>query len=124
MKNLSIVISAKGFIVILCVLSFQFTMGQDWTNIQGITAQDIAVGKNGSVWATGTNSAIYRWNGSSWETIPGGASRIAVDPDGAAWVVNAGGDIYKYNLANKNWEIKQGKAKDIGIGADGSIWVI
>ena len=124
MKNLPTILFAKSLILVLLLLSFQITKAQTWTNIQGITAQDIAVGKNGTVWATGTNSAIYRWNGSSWETMPGGASRIAVDPDGAAWVVNAGGQIYKYNLAINNWELKPGGAKDIGVGADGSVWVI
>jgi hypothetical protein len=63
-------------------------------------------------------------NGSSWETIPGTASRVAVDPDGAAWVVNSAGSIFKYNLASKDWEQKAGTAKDVGVGADGSVWVV
>jgi hypothetical protein len=124
MKSLSTILSARGFIVILCLIGFHFTKGQTWTNIQGVTAQDIAVGKNGSVWATGTNGNIYRWNGSSWQTMPGGASRIAVDPSGNAWVVNSAGYIYKYTPSNNGWELKPGLASDIGIGADGSVWVI
>src|SRR5215471_15346157 len=79
----------------------QILSAQNWEQLTGLQAQDIAVGKNGVVWATGTNNAIYRLNGSSWETIPGTASRVAVDPDGAAWVVNSAGSIFKYNLANK-----------------------
>jgi|GEM_PF-1181488 hypothetical protein len=97
---------------------------QNWTLVSGITAQDIAVGKNGSVWATGTNNAIYRWNGVSWQTMPGGAIRVAVDPNGDAWVVNAGDEIYKYLSASNSWERKPGSAKDIGIGAGGSVWII
>ena len=93
--------------------------------ITGVTAQDVAVGKDGTVWATATNGNIYRWNGSSWQTMPGGASRIAVDPSGIAWVINSNGNIYKYNSALSNgWELKPGLASDIGIGADGSVWVI
>jgi hypothetical protein len=127
MKNMHVTHFIRGFLFILFLMiltSFQICTAQSWTYVAGITAQDIAVGKNGSVWATGTNHAIYRWNGSSWETMPGGAERIAVDPDGAAWVVNLGGDIYKYNLTTRNWELKPGNAKDIAVGADGSVWVI
>lgn len=100
------------------------TLAQTWSLIQGITAKDIAVGKNGTVWATATNGAIYRWKDASWQTMPGVATNIAVDPDGNAWVVNAGGNIYKYLPANNTWEQKAGSAKDIGIGADGSVWVV
>lgn len=116
----------KPLILILTtiILSCQFIWGQNWAYIAGIKAQDIGVGKNGSVWTIATNGNIYKWNGSSWDNIPGGAVRIAVDPEGAAWVVNGGGDIFKYNLSIRNWELKPGKAKDIGIGADGSVWVI
>ncbi|HET9824609.1 MAG TPA: tectonin domain-containing protein, partial [Chitinophagaceae bacterium] len=125
MRKSTIILSAKGVLIAFSLLVFQLIHAQNWAQIQGISAQDIGVGKNGTVWATGTNDAIYRWNGSSWQTMPGGAVRVAVDPDGVAWVVNRGGYIYKYNAALSNgWELKPGSAKDIGIGADGSVWII
>jgi len=104
---------------------FQGPSAQTWSPINGIAAQDIAVGKNGSVWATAINNAIYRWDGLAWETMPGAATRIAVGPNGDAWVINANGNIFKYNSALSNsWELKTGAASDIGVGADGSVWII
>jgi len=98
---------------------------QTWQRVTGIIARDIAVGKNGTVWATDTNNVIYRWKSNSWERMPGGASRIAVDTSGNAWVVNAGGDIYKYNQSETSgWEQAPGKAKDVAVGADGSVWIV
>jgi hypothetical protein len=97
---------------------------QNWQRITGITAQDIAVSKNGVVWATGTNNVIYKWNNSKWETIPGAASRIAVDTSGNAWVANANGDIYKYQSQTNDWSQAPGKAKDVAVGADGSVWIV
>jgi hypothetical protein len=52
-------------------------------------ARDLAVGDDRSVWVIGTNEvagghAIYRWGGSGWSTVAGGAERIAVDSDGTA----------------------------------------
>ncbi|TMI86585.1 MAG: hypothetical protein E6H06_20735, partial [Bacteroidetes bacterium] len=117
-------IALRIFISLLSFFLSQSMFAQNWTFVPGIKAQDIAVAKNGSVWAIATNGNIYRWSGSLWESIPGGALRIAVDPDGAAWVVNGDGDIYKYNLAIKDWEIKPGKATDVAVGANGSVWVV
>ena len=123
MKKSSFIFFRDGMIALICLLCYHVSIAQSWAYVPGITAQDIAVGKNGSVWATGKNSAIYRWTGASWETMSGGAERIAVDPEGAAWVIGSG-YIFKYNLATKSWEQKPGMAKDIGVGADGSVWVV
>ena len=124
MKQLLTINYKKLFICLLVFFYCPCINAQLWSMIQGITAQDIAVGKNGSVWATGTNGAIYRWNGTAWQTMPGAAVRIAVDSDGAAWVVNAGNQIFKYNLTSNLWELKPGSAKDIAVGANGAVWVI
>src|SRR5215471_13418380 len=106
-------------VIILCsFLSCHFLFAQNWSSISGIQAKDIAVGKKGDVWATATNSNIYRWTGSSWQAISGGASRIAVDSSGNPWVVNGDGNIYKYTISKSQWEMKTGLATDIGAGAD------
>lgn len=97
---------------------------QQWNQVPGIEAQDIGIGKGGVLWATGKNGAIYRWNGALWVQMPGGALRVAVDPEGAAWVVNSGNQIYKYNNTSWQWDLIPGGAKDVGVGADGSVWVI
>lgn len=113
------------FSAIIFTLSFPFSVAaQSWTEVPGLAAQDISIGKGGVVWAIGKNSSIYRFNGMEWTLIPGGATRVAVDPDGTAWIVNAGGQIFKYNYISGNWDLKPGGAREIAVGADGSVWVI
>ena len=91
-------------------------------------AYDIAVGANGAVWfisaATpdGSNGWIYRVTAQGPEQVPGGAMRIAVDPAGIPWVVNAGNQIFRWN--GSGWQLMPGAARDIGIGANGAVWVI
>jgi len=111
-------------VLLLPVVYCQVVEAQNWMYISGIVARDIGVGRNGAVWATATNGNIFRWNGTGWDNIVGGASRVAVDAEGAAWVVNDYGDIYKYDNTTRYWELKPGNAKDIGIGGDGSVWII
>jgi len=83
------------------------------------------VGANGSVWIIGANTVnggygIYKWNGSGWTNIPGGAIRVAVEPSGKAWVVNNTNNVFQFN--GSGFEQKPGAVHDIGIGADGTIW--
>jgi hypothetical protein len=37
--------------------------------------------------------AIYRWNGSGWDAMPGGGTNISVGDDGKAFVVNNAGQV-------------------------------
>lgn len=106
-------------------------MGSDpeelgWVQQPG-SASDIAIGADGSRWVIGTDPqaggfGIYRWIGSSWSKVAGGAVRIAVDPQGKAWVVNNANQIYRYT--GSGFAKVPGAARDIGIGGDGSVWVI
>jgi hypothetical protein len=91
------------------------------------TATDVAAGANGSVWVIGTNPVpggygIYRWTGSGWAAVPGGAVDIAVDPSGRPWLVNSVHRIYHWNGAG--WTLLPGSATDVGVGANGSVWVV
>jgi hypothetical protein len=69
--------------------------GQLWSNWPG-SARDIAHGGDGSIWATGTDGAVYRWDGAQWEWRGGAsADRIDVDKDGKAWITQVNGSIWK-----------------------------
>jgi hypothetical protein len=90
-------------------------------------ATAISVGQNGSVWILGAkpvngNYPIYRWNGTTWTPVAGGAARIAVDPSGNPWIVNSAHRIYHWN--GKAWTAYPGSATDIGVGANGSVWIL
>jgi hypothetical protein len=90
-------------------------------------ATDISAGANGSVWVIGTNPVgggfgIYRWTGSAWASLRGGAVAIAVDPSGNPWVVNSAHQIYQWN--GRAWVSHPGAATDISVGANGAVWVV
>jgi hypothetical protein len=57
------------------------------------------VGADGSLWVIGTNPVpggygLYRWTGTAWAGIPGGAVDITVGPVGRPWVINSSHQIY------------------------------
>jgi hypothetical protein len=99
-----------------------------WVAFGARNASDIAVGANGVVWIIGNDPAgaadknIYRWDGNAFQQTVGQAVRIAVDPNGKAWVVNSSGSIFRW--IETSWQNMPGKAIDIGIGAKGEVWVL
>ncbi|MBT3353234.1 MAG: PASTA domain-containing protein [Nitrospinaceae bacterium] len=107
--------------------------GSSWTRVQGAggtsKALDIGIGAGGHVWYLGnadTNGGrrVYKWNGSTgWDYMNGAGVRIAVEPNGNAWVVTSSGNIYRYN--GSGWTRMPGSgAVDIGIGANGHVWYL
>jgi hypothetical protein len=100
-----------------------------WVAFGSRNATDIAVGANGVVWIIGNEPTgvgdkdIYRWDGSTFQQIAGqGGVRIAVDPNGKAWMVNTAGAISRWG--ESSWQEMPGKAIDVGIGANGDVWVL
>lgn len=86
--------------------------------------------KNGVVWAIGINSVpggygIYKFDGSSWTQIEGGATRIAVDNSGNPWIINADGTIFR--RTGDAWTVIAGPngatALDIAISNSGEVWI-
>jgi hypothetical protein len=92
-------------------------------------AFDIAGGADGSIWAVGQDVqrrggyGIYSWSGSRWVKVDGAAVRVALDPQGSAYVINDANKVYK-RRDNLYWEPVDGELIDIGIGAEGSVWGI
>jgi hypothetical protein len=68
------------------------------------------------------DGGIFRLNGRLFEKMPGAGVRISVGPDGAPWIVNSGGIIYRW--VNDTFEAVAGRAKDVAVGADGTVWKI
>ncbi|MBI4404647.1 MAG: hypothetical protein HY537_10820 [Deltaproteobacteria bacterium] len=64
----------------------------------------------------------YRNQGMVWKHIPGGAIRIAVAPDGAPWVVNDGGTLFRWN--GTAWDVWHSGARDVAISSDGRVWIV
>ena len=85
MKRTKFILLAAAF----CLGSFfSKTFAQNWTGVPG-SATDIGVGADGTVWNIGTIAegggyGIFKYNGTSFTKVPGGAVRCAVDPQGKA----------------------------------------
>jgi hypothetical protein len=90
----------------------------------------ISEGADGVVWATGPTTVygghpIYRWNGCcGWILESGGATAIAVGPNGLPWVVNSFQQVFQWT--GTTWAARSGAgaATAISEGADGAVWII
>jgi subtilase family serine protease len=90
-------------------------------------ATAISEGADGVVWVVGTATTsgghpLYERVGAGWLLRPGGATGIAVGPNGNPWVVNNVGQIFQW--IGSGWLHMPGAAVAISIGANGSVWVL
>jgi hypothetical protein len=104
-----------------------------WTRFPGL-AYDISVNSSGVPWVIGTYSVgggygIYYWTGTAWQSVQGGAIRIAFptggpNDNGQPWVVNNHNQIFHRN-PDGSWTGYPGLAIDIGLDSvTGLPWVV
>jgi hypothetical protein len=90
----------------------------------------VAVGSNDHFWIltnepAGGGLKIYRWNGSGWANVAGGAVTIAADSRGRAWAVNNVREVYFTFSDFSGWrKLDQVCARNIDVAADGRVWII
>ena len=65
---------------------------------------------------------IYRWTGSHGRISRVKGTRIAVDPQGNAWVLDGDGGVKHWE--NGGWSDKPGRGTDIAVGANGDVWMV
>jgi len=111
-----------------CIFEAITGPGLAWNKRPG-WANELSIGADGTVWVLGHDEvaggySIHRWNRikNQWNTVAGGAVRIAVDPNGKAWVINNEKKIFQQK--GDVWEQIAGWATDIAIGADGTVFVL
>ena len=99
-----------------------------WVTVPGPHATDIGAGADGSVWIIGNapipgGHEIYQKTATAWQGVDGAALRIAVDPIGRPWVVNAAGAVF-YRDGNAWVGVPGTTAADIAVGLDDTVWVV
>lgn len=105
--------------------------GSDWRWVPNISAQDIAIGFDGSVIVSGEQDVLFKYDAARKTfaralaaadgTYPAGV-RLAVDPFGRAWVVRRDGLVARCDRSP--CEILPVKARDIAIGPEGSLFIV
>ena len=89
------------------------------------TASQVAIGRDGSVFALDTSGGISRWSNarSEFEDFPGQLARLAVDGMGHPWGVTGLGRVFRHD--GQAWVQIQGvTASDIAIGGSKETVVI
>lgn len=90
------------------------------------TGRDVGIGREGSVFLTGTDGQLMRWSNAEkmFLRFTGGLNRVAVSPAGQPWGVSAQGQVFRHD--GQNWVQVPNitGARDLSIGADGSVFVV
>jgi hypothetical protein len=102
----------------------------NWTEVSGESSQ-IAVSKDGSLWALSNNPAgtvnknIWHFANGAWKNVGSEGSSIAVGPTGTVYVVDATtNDVYSSTNDGSSWTYLGGGARSVTAGADGSVYIL
>ncbi len=109
-----------------------------WELIAGC-AKDIGAG-GGAVWIIGCTATpggftISKFNGTGWNRVAGGATRISVGPSGVPWLVNSAGTVFRRSTSSDSsgsWAVISeaghsglASASDIAVShEDGTAWIV
>lgn len=99
----------------------------NWTPVSGLSAADIGIGSQGSVWAIGkADSLVYFYNQANamWAQQPGvTATHIAVDNNGQPWVITSSDTISHFN-GTWNTISAPFAPTNIAIGPGNAVWTL
>jgi len=105
--------------------------GTRWMTMPGVTASQIGVSPEGIPWLISPDptDAIRRWSGSRFDKVPGCGTRIAVGPDGDAWMLGckastARGNTVHHWVGDRWMEVQGVAAVAIARAPEGSIWFV
>lgn len=105
--------------------------GNSWRTVYNISAQDIAIGFNGTVIIAAPDEVLYKYNVAEarfermlptreGDPAPTG-SRVAVDPQGRPWTITRDNRLWRCD--RNPCELLSQKARDIDIGPEGSVFI-
>lgn len=102
--------------------------GKKWIEIRFIDdAREIAIGGDGSVFVTNREQQLLRYDAArnrfAIVPVPVEASGIAVDPQGAPWIIREDGAVFRCDR-DPCERVPDLLGSDIGIGPDGSVFVV
>ena len=93
--------------------------GDAWQFTPGGTPMQI-----GLVTTPGKRFEEMKWTGSTWRQMPGAAVQASVGSAANVWVVNAAGNVFKWNGAAWDAVTDAGLCKAVAVAADGTVLVI
>ena len=101
--------------------------GRNWSRVNNIGADKIAVDRSGNPWIIKSDGSIYQRSRNNWNKMPGLATEISTGADGSIWITgtdrqNNGYGVYRWD--GRDWARMDGAAVKIAADSSGNIWAI
>lgn len=121
-----------------------------WSQLGGAAASDVGVGADGTLWAIDTlawrvpadGKRVLRMSAGRFGSVDRAGVRIAVDPSGMPWVIDAHGRVFTWagppqrnspgsrtaepGMRSTQWSQRPMPvpALDVAVGANGAVWAV
>lgn len=108
---------------------YKYNGDGSWKVLSGAEGVKIDVDPTGNPWIVNKNGTIYKWTGSSWQSVAGQAKDISIGGNGVVYIIdkNSGGSRGNY-IAYWNgsgWtHIDSVEAVSISVDGKGNPWIV
>ena len=107
---------------------YRWNGGSSWSKLPGGGVR-IDVDQNGKPWVVNSKGNIFRWSGSKWIQVAGGARDIGIGPNGYVYIIgmnyvgSGNYGIYRWNGGN-SWTQFPGGGVRIDVDHMGYPWIV
>ena len=109
-------------LIATALLALPFTtLASDWFQTSASGMEDVAAGRDGSLWLAGENGTVWVSPdaGQSFKQVEAsGFARIAVAPDGVVWAAGSNGTLWKLDRGRWTKTSASGIGVDFGVTED------
>jgi|GEM_PF-1536506 len=100
--------------------------GSTWQRIAGGNMASISVGTDGTLWGVDANHAIFSFDGSAWQPVPGTMQKVSIGSAQYIVGLDAAGKLFYFD--GGGWQPiaspTTGPMLDVAIGSDAALFVI
>lgn len=86
--------------------------------------EHVAVAPDGEPWIIDEKQELARQGTSGWESFRSGTASVSIGANGAMWVLDATGGVYRLGDASGLWFRREGRFREISVGPDGAPWAV
>ena len=84
----------------------------------------IAVAPDGEPWSIDEKQDLARKGTTGWESFRSGTASVSIGANGAVWVLDATGLVFRLGDASGLWLRRVGRFREICVGPDGAPWAV
>ena len=120
-----VLIAASAAVLSIGPAALSPARAASWTQTEASGFRRLSVGRDGAVWAVGTNETLWRFVDGRWTQTPAsGMGDVAAGPDGRVWLAGRNGTVWHTADGRNFTRVEASGFESVAAGPDGAVWAV